>query len=53
MKRIKGFVELTKNILVFLIFGFWWVWALILILFIGYQISVSDLPAWFKFFLLK
>ena len=53
MKKIKDFIELIKNLFVLFIFGFWWVWALILILFISYQISVSDLPDWFKFFLLK
>lgn len=53
MKKIKKILEAIKNGLVFIFLGFWWVWALILVLVIGYLISISDLPDWFKFFLLK
>lgn len=53
MKKIKEFLEKIKNELVFIFLGFWWVWILILGLAIGYLISISDLPDWFKFFLLK
>lgn len=53
MKRIKGFIELIKNIFLFLTLGLWWLWALLLTFYISYLISVSDLPDWFKFFLLR
>ncbi len=32
---------------------FWWVLLFVLILLFYYWISVSNLPDWFKFFLLK
>ena len=53
MKRFKGYLELIKNLIIFFVFGFWWLWALLLIIFVAYQIAVSDLPDWFKFFLLR
>lgn len=52
MKRIKEFLDFIKGlILLFLVFG-WWIWIPAIILFIYYLISISDLPDWFKFFLL-
>lgn len=53
MSKIKKFLETVKKGLVCIFLGFWWVWALIIVLGVGYLISISDLPDWFKFFLLK
>ncbi len=53
MKRIKDFLELLKNCMLLLLVGFWWVWGIAFVLFVAYWISTSDLPKWFKFFLLK
>lgn len=53
MKRFKGFIEHIKNLITFFVFGLWWLWTLLLVFFIAYQIAISDLPDWFKFFLLR
>ena len=45
MKKIKD------HILSF--FCTWWVWVIAITCAIAYLISVSDLPVWFKFWLLK
>ena len=48
----KKFNRFKEKILGLLI-SFLPIITLIIILYIGYLISVSDLPDWFKFFLLK
>lgn len=46
MKKIKDW-------LFSFLFCTWWLWILAIILGIAYLISISDLPVWFKFWLLK
>ena len=48
----KKFNRFKEKILGFLI-AFLLILTPIIVLYIGYLISVSDLPDWFKFFLLK
>lgn len=52
MKRIKKFFKEMKELMVALLIYFYWLWIPAIILFIYYLISISDLPDWFKFFLL-
>lgn len=35
------------------LFCTWWLWVIVIFGAIAYLISVSDLPIWFKFWLLK
>lgn len=46
MKKIKDW-------LFSFLFCTWWLWVILIIGIIAYQISISDLPNWFKFWLLK
>lgn len=42
-----------KDRLFSFLFCTWWLWTIMIIGIIAYLISVSDLPDWFKFWLLK
>lgn len=56
MKEFKNnIIEQFKNLFAFvcyLIICTWWIWIIPLGMYVAYRISISDLPDWFKFWLL-
>lgn len=46
MKRLKECIKL------FFVCT-WWIWLIVIIFLINYKIAASDLPVWFKYWLLK
>lgn len=42
-----------KDLIFSFLFCIWWIWTIAIVMAIAYLFSVSDLPFWFKFWLLK
>lgn len=53
MKKIKKKIDNFIDMLPYLILQFLPVLILVIVLVFAYWVSVSDLPDWFKFFLLR